>query len=168
ASDLAPEDPTTLDPAAPATVALLAQTEAALAQAYALGWRSARASAAVASAGGAAQGEQVRADDSAARAVQRARALYAEAKGRIDAAEALGEDSGYIEDALDWKLLQWPRDAKARWGALPPAPTQDLRGVVAVAMHAPAALDGLDGATPLAGLFVDEWMETIPTDVETT
>ena len=258
ATALAPEDPATLDPANPATAALLVQTEAALAQAYALGWRSAVASGAVPATGNTAEGEQVQAADTAARAVVRARALHNEVKGRIDgaqntkvgvelgsrvhaalgrigavmgkdfpalplctlgafaadaaaslgdrdallgkadlgnddtaiagwlpklacvreasallcdaltAAEALGTSSGYTDDALDWKLMQFPRDEKARWGALPPAPGQDLRGVVAVAMHAPDALGALDNATLVAGLFVDEWVETIPTDEETT
>jgi hypothetical protein len=68
----------------------------------------------------------------------------------------------------DLKLLQYPRDAAARWGALPPAPGQDLRGAVAVVAHAPAALAALGAADTLAGLFVDEWSESVPTDQETT
>ena len=43
ASDLAPEDPATLDPDAPATLAIFASARSALAAAYALGWRSATA-----------------------------------------------------------------------------------------------------------------------------
>lgn len=259
ASDLAPEDLSTLDPGAPETQTLFAVTQAALAKAYALGWRSALASNAVpAAATSEAEGEQVLADDTAARAVARARALRDEVSTRITAAteakvsmgfggqvqaalnrihaimgkafpvlpmftlggfateaaatladrdvllakadlanddtaiagwlpklacvreatallsdaltaaEALGGASGYAGDALDFKLLQFPRSATARWAALPPAPDQDLRGVVAVAAHAPGGLAALDGAATMSGLFVDEWMESIPSDQETT
>lgn len=256
ASELAPEDLETLDPNDPATPALLAQTQAALAQAYALGWRSALSNSPVAA--GSAEGQALSTGDSAVQAVARARGLLSEIGGRIDAArkapvsagvggqmqaalnrihavmgkdfpllplftlgafasdaaatladrdtllakaalgnddtaiagwlpklacvreatallsdallaaEALGADSGYVDDALDFKLLQFPRSATTHWAALPPAPDQDLRGVVAVAAHAPGALKGIDAATTLAGLYVDEWMETIPSSEETT
>ncbi len=82
----------------------------------------------------------------------------------LTAAEAIGQ-SGAPDDC---KLLQFPRDATARWGALPPAPKQDLRGTVAVIAHAPAALAGVAAGDTLAGLFIDEWSETIPADHETT
>ena len=257
ASALAPDDPTTLDPDAPATLAILASAQSALAQAYALGWRSATASAAVPAAGEA-QGAQVGADDTAARAIGRVRALRAEVAGRIaaaqsakvsaglggqlvlalgriravmgkdfpvlpmfslgayatdaaaslgdrdallgkvdlgnddtaiagwlsklacvrestallsdalTAAEALAATTGYESEALDWKLVQLPRDAKAHWAALPPAVDQDLRGTVAVAMHAPGAIAAIEPDAAVAGLFVDEWMESIPSDQETT
>ncbi len=78
----------------------------------------------------------------------------------LTAADAMGQPGA----PGDLKLLQYPRDAAARWGALPPAPGQDLRGVVAVVAHAPAALAALGAADTLAGLFVDEWSESIPTD----
>ena len=84
------------------------------------------------------------------------------------AAEALAPDSAYLDSPLDFKLLQFPRDAAAHWGALPLAADQDLRGVVAVAAHAPAALEGLQEDAQMAGLFVDEWTESIPSDEETT
>jgi hypothetical protein len=257
ASDLAPDDPSTLDPDAPATLAIFASASAALAQAYALGWRSASASAPVPAVNDA-QGAQVAAGDSAARAIGRVRALHGEVAGRIavaqaakvsaglggqvvlalgrigavmgkdfpvlpmfslgayatdaaaslgdraallakaelgnddtaiagwlpklacvrestallsdalTAAEALAATSGYQDDALDWKLVQFPRDAAARWGALPPAPAQDLRGTVAVAIHAPGALAAFTADALVAGLFVDEWMESIPSNEETT
>lgn len=258
-SDLAPEDLSTLDPVAPGTQALFAAVQAALAKAYALGWRSALASSAVpASPTADVQGEQVAPGDTAARAVARVRALRDEMSARIKAAqeatvsdgfggqvqatlnrihsimgkvfpvlpmftlgaftveaqatlgdrdtllakadlgnddtaiagwlpklacvreasamlsdaltaaEALGEATGYEGDALDFKLLQFPRDAAAHWAALPPATGQDLRGVVAVAAHSPGALAMLDADTAMAGLFVDEWMESIPSDKETT
>ena len=261
-SDAAPEDPSTLDPNAASTTALYTAAQSALAQAYALGWRSALASASVPSptsdAEGDTEGAQVLPGDSAALAIGRVRALRSEVAARIaaaqaakvadgiggelqlalgriaavlgknfpvlprftlgdfatdaaatlgdrdtllgkadlgnddtaiagwlpklacvreasallsdalTAAEALGASSGYEADALDFKLLQFPRDGAAHWGALPPAAGQDLRGVVAVAAHAPGALDAIDAATALAGLYIDEWMETIPNDQETT
>jgi hypothetical protein len=82
----------------------------------------------------------------------------------LSAAEAMGLSS----EPEDLKVLQFPRDAAARWGALPPTPEQALRGVVAVVAHAPAALASIAAADTLSGLFIDEWSETIPTDRETT
>ena len=82
----------------------------------------------------------------------------------LTAAEAMGQES----QPQDLKLLQLPRDANARWGALPPTPEQDLRGVVAVAAHAPAALAAIDPADTMAGLFIDEWSESIPATEEVT
>ncbi|WP_157781931.1 hypothetical protein, partial [Rubrivivax gelatinosus] len=55
-----------------------------------------------------------------------------------------------------------------RWGALPPAEGDDLRGVVAVAAYAPGALAAVTPDSGFAGLFVDEWGETIPATEETT
>ena len=82
----------------------------------------------------------------------------------LSAAEAMGVPS----QPTDLKLMQFPRDAAARWGALPPTADQALRGVVAVVAHAPAALASIGAADTLSGLFIDEWSETIPTDKETT
>jgi hypothetical protein len=82
----------------------------------------------------------------------------------LSAAEAMGQTS----DPQDLKLLQFPRDASWRWGALPPAAGQDLRGVVAVAAHAPSALTSIAAADTMAGLFIDEWSESIPATEETT
>lgn len=82
----------------------------------------------------------------------------------LTAADAMGQASA----PSDLKLLQFPRSATARWGALPPAPDQDLRGVVAVVAHAPAALATVAPNDALAGLFIDEWSESIPIDHETT
>lgn len=239
-----------LDPAAPATIAMLDALHAALAEARALGWRSALPSERVAAnATGETQGERVTPADTVALAVARAQALLAEVTGRLakapapvvtdtlakqaqaalnriraivgksfpilprftlgayapDAAATLGDRStllngddfaisgwlpklgcvreaaGSLCDVLsaadgmgqpgtpgDLKLLQFPRSATARWGALPPAPDQELRGVVAVVAHAPAALTAIAPTDALAGLFIDEWSESIPTDHETT
>ncbi len=77
-----------LDPNAPASVAMFNAIQGALAQAYALGWRSALASTAVAETGRNDQGEQVLPDDSLLLAVARGRALLAEVSARRDAAPA--------------------------------------------------------------------------------
>jgi hypothetical protein len=238
-----------LDPSDPGTVALLDALHAALAQARALGWRSALPSERVSAGASDVQGERVAAGDTVALAVARAKALLAEITGRLDAAPmpvptdtlvtrtqaalnrihailgksfpilprfTLGdyaplasatlddratlldgddlaiagwlpklgcvrEATGLLADVLtaaeamghagapqDLKLLQYPRAAGARWGALPPAADQELRGVVAVAAHAPSALASIGPDDTLAGLFVDEWSESIPATVETT
>lgn len=88
-----------------------------------------------------------------------------EATGRLADVLTAAEAMGQVGDPADCQLLQFPRDATARWAALPPAPKQDLRGAVAVAAHAPG---GLDPGAAMAGLFVDEWSETIPHTHETT
>lgn len=82
----------------------------------------------------------------------------------LTAADAMGQAGA----ASDFKLLQFPRSAESRWAALPPAASQDLRGVVAIAAHAPVALKTLGDADVLSGLFVDEWSESIPATEETT
>ena len=236
-------------PDAPNRAALLAALQAALAQARALGWRSALPSERVATGAVEGEGERVSPGDSVELAHARAKALHAEVSGRLaaapapvatdgrarqaqaavdriaailgkafpvlpcftlgayagDAAATLGdratllggdelamagwlpklgcvrEVTGYLADVLsaaeamgqpgapdDCKLLQFPRDATARWCAMPPAPGQDLRGAVAVVAHAPAALSGIGPDDTMAGLFVDEWSETLPSDKETT
>jgi hypothetical protein len=241
-----------LDAEAPATIAMLDGLHAALAQARALGWRSAIPTERVsAGASGASdvQGERVAVSETVERAVGRARALFAEITARLDAAPlpvvtdnlakraqasldrihailgkafpvlprftlgayaadaaaTLGdrktlldgddlaiagwlpklgcvrETTGLLSDVLsaaeamgqlsaphDLKLLQFPRNATDHWGALPLAPNQDLRGVVAVAAHAPAALASIAAADTMAGLFIDEWSESIPMTEETT
>lgn len=71
----------------------------------------------------------------------------------------------------DFKLLQMDAagvPAVKRWGALPPAPGDDLRGVVATVAYAPDALDAIAPGQAIAGLFVDEWSETIPAAEATT
>ncbi len=245
-----PADPELLDPAAPATLAMLGSLQAALAQAERLGWRSALASQPVAD--GNAQGEQVAGGDSLIAAHARATALLAEVNARRAAAPAalpadrpgeqvrktlarmravlgksfpilplftlgglaaesaaslplrdqllngddlaiagwlpkLGavrENTGLLNDmisaaeamgqatqASDFKLLQTSAQADKpikRWAALPGDPDDDLRGVVAVVAHAPGALGSLVGDDAMAGLFVDEWSETIPSKQETT
>jgi hypothetical protein len=85
----------------------------------------------------------------------------------ITAAEALGMPS----EGGDFKLLQSCAAGLSpvkRWGALPPDPEDDLRGVVAIVAHAPQALETLAAEPGLAGLYVDEWTEAIPARKETT
>lgn len=251
-----PADPDTLaalDPAAPATQALLAALQAALQKADVLGWRAALASrAAAASGANAAPGEQVASGDTVAAAAARAAALLAEVTARRAAAPppgaadrtgeqvrkalarmravlgqsfpilplfdlgglaaesaaslarrdqllngddlaiagwlpklgAVREHTGLFNDVLtaaegmgvftqgsDFKLLQTSAQIDKpvqRWGALPPDPADDLRGVVAVVAHAPGALDTLAADDTMAGLFIDEWSETLPATQETT
>ncbi len=55
-----------------------------------------------------------------------------ETTGRLADVLTAAEAMGQLSAPQDLKLLQFPRDAASRWGALPPAPDQDLRGVVAV------------------------------------
>jgi hypothetical protein len=86
----------------------------------------------------------------------------------LTAAEGLGQRTGFESGADDLKLLQFPRNADAHWAALPPAEKQVLRGVVAVVAHAPDALNSIAADDTLAGLYVDEWMESIPSLQETT
>jgi hypothetical protein len=238
-----------LDPAASATTAMLTALLDALAQAHALGWRSALPSERVSGGASGAQGERVAVEETVERAVARARALRAEIAARLDAApppaaaDSLAKQAqaaldrihailgrsfpvlprftlgGYASDAgatlgdraalldaddlaiagwlpklgcvqpatgllsdvlsaaeamgqagapEDLKLLQFPRDPNARWGALPPAVNQELRGVVAVAAHAPSALGSIGPQDTMAGLFIDEWSESIPSAEETT
>ncbi len=245
-----PADPEQLDPAAPASRALLNALLAALGQAELLGWRSALASQPVAA--DSAQGEQVASGDTLVAARARAAALLAEVTARRAAAPpaqagdapgeqvrktlarmravlgksfpilplftlgglaaesaasltrrdqllngddlaiagwlpklgAVRENTGLLNDVIsateamgvltqasDFKLLQTSAQIDKpvkRWGALPCHPDDDLRGVVAVVAHAPAALATLDADDAMAGLFVDEWSETIPARQETT
>ena len=254
-----------MDPSDPASIAMFNAIRTALDAAYALGWRSAQASGAVAQAGAAAEGAQVQPGDTLLLAVARGRALWHEVSGRRDAApaptdfekdgvtpvgkarqaqlalarmaaivgkefpllpcftlgayatdaaatlgdrdmllakaalnnddtvidgwlpklgcvreatglladvltaaEGIGSRTGYSGASGDFKLMQFPRDATAHWAALPPAEKQELRGTVAVVAHAPGALEGIAPDEAIAGLFVDEWMETLPDTEETT
>jgi hypothetical protein len=246
-----PDDLAALDPAAPATVAMLEALRGALQQAHALGWRAAVPSERVRAGGPGSEreGERLTVGDEVEHAALRARALLAEITGRLDAAPlptasdplatraeavinrvrailgksfpilprftlgayapdaaaTLGDRStlldgddlaiagwlpklgcvregtallsdvltaaeamGHPVDPAALKLLQFPRDASARWAALPPKPKQDLRGVVAVVAHAPGALEGISASDTISGLFVDEWSESIPALEETT
>jgi len=81
------------------------------------------------------------------------------------------EGIGVFTQGGDFKLLQTSAQIDKpvqRWGALPPAAGDDLRGVVAVVAHAPGALASLAADDAMAGLFIDEWSETLPATQETT
>lgn len=100
-----------------------------------------------------------------------------EAVGRLADVLTAAEAQGLDAAPEDFKLLQFPRDPAAHWGALPPARrvdadgrevVQDLRGCVAVVAHAPAALDAIAPGDGFAGLFVDEWSESLPPTHEKT
>lgn len=90
---------------------------------------------------------------------------------RLSDALCAAEAQGIEPLATDFKLIQMGAPGRApvrRWGALPPADGDDLRGVLAVVAHAPAALDGVGEQTRLSGLFIDEWSETLPAAEQTT
>jgi hypothetical protein len=60
-----------------------------------------------------------------------------------------------------------PHSPGASWVGLPPNPNEDRpSGKVSLALHAP--LGPLDATVPWFGLFVDEWVETIPNAREHT
>ena len=91
--------------------------------------------------------------------------------GLLSDALTAAEAMGLFQEGSDFKLFQTsarPEAEVKHWGALPPDPDDDLRGVVAVVAHAPAALAALVAGDTLAGLYVDEWMESIPASKETT
>lgn len=94
-----------------------------------------------------------------------------EAAGMLADVLTAAEAQGLPTAGGDFKLLQMSAPgvpAVKRWGALPPDPADDLRGVVATVAHAPGALDAVAAADTLAGLFVDEWSESIPSTEQTT
>ena len=96
-----------------------------------------------------------------------------EGLGRLNdvlcAAESTG---GRPMAAADCKLMQFPHQPDPtrpeHWAALPLAAGQELRGTVAVVAHAPEALDALVPDSLLAGLFIDEWAESLPSADQTT
>jgi len=65
----------------------------------------------------------------------------------------------------DFELAQLPFQAAARWGALPFAPKRPSAGIVSLALHRP-----VKPATNQVwvGMFLDDWTEVIPDEVETT
>lgn len=104
-----------------------------------------------------------------------------EGADRLDAAltahEALHEDSPADTLAV-WQLPHVPGQA---WAARPEAwvlppvgadgrvpSVRDMVPQIAVVAAGADALAGLDAATPLAGLQIDEWQESIPDRVQTT
>lgn len=73
--------------------------------------------------------------------------------------EALGR-------ATDLRVAQLPFAADERWIALPAAAGKPLpAGKLSLVAHTP---EPLDAARPLVGLFVDEWVELVPSVTQTT
>jgi hypothetical protein len=69
-------------------------------------------------------------------------------------------------DGLKPRILQLPVQQGEPWVGLPlPPGTRMTGGRVSILAHAPLAVDA---AQPLAGLFVDEWMEVVPSATEVT
>jgi hypothetical protein len=76
-------------------------------------------------------------------------------------AEVLGSGT-----RLDLRVAQLPLDADEPWVGLPLADDADLTpGKLSIVVQ---SLGTLDAATPMSGLFVDEWVEIVPSREETT
>jgi hypothetical protein len=68
--------------------------------------------------------------------------------------------------ALELKVAQLPFAAGERWIALPPAAGKALpRGKVSLVVHLPRPFQA---GAPLAGLVIDEWVESVPANEVTT
>jgi hypothetical protein len=66
-----------------------------------------------------------------------------------------------------FQLAQLPHAPGASWVGLPPRPGEERRsGVLSLALHAPAG--AVDPTAAWYGLFLDEWVETIPNAREHT
>jgi hypothetical protein len=66
-----------------------------------------------------------------------------------------------------WSIAQLPHDPTASWVALPPAPGETRGpGRLSLVLHAPSGTPDL--TQPAYGLFLDEWVETIPNAKEHT
>jgi hypothetical protein len=84
----------------------------------------------------------------------------------LDAWRRLMLYTGALEQPpADFELAQLPFQAGARWAALPFAPDRPSAGIVSLALHRP-----VKPATNQvwAGMFLDDWTEVIPDEVETT
>ena len=84
----------------------------------------------------------------------------------LDAWRRLTLYTGALEQPpADFELAQLPFQAGARWAALPFAPKRPPAGLVSLALQRP-----VKPATNQvwAGLFLDDWTEVIPDEVETT
>lgn len=84
----------------------------------------------------------------------------------LDAWRRLMLYTGALEQPpVDFELAQLPFQAGARWAALPFAPERPSAGIVSLALQRrvkPAT------STVWVGLFLDDWTEVIPDEVETT
>ncbi len=84
----------------------------------------------------------------------------------LDAWRRLTLYTGALEQPpADFELAQLPFQAGARWAALPFAPKRPPAGLVSLALQRP-----VKPATNAVwvGLFLDDWTEVIPDEVETT
>jgi hypothetical protein len=88
-----------------------------------------------------------------------------EALGRWRMLRVLAEASG--APPASWSVAQLPHRAGASWVALPPANGEArTSGKLSLVLH--AASGALDLTQPSYGLFLDEWVETIPNASEHT
>jgi hypothetical protein len=69
-------------------------------------------------------------------------------------------------DRLALSVAQLPFSSSERWVGLPPLPDSEL-ALSKLSMVVQSAL-ALNTAVPMAGLFVDEWVEVVPNKTETT
>jgi hypothetical protein len=93
--------------------------------------------------------------------LSRVRERSARLRDALGYAEAVGSGA-----RLDLAVAQLPHTPGERWVALPsPAGTPPPSGRVSLVAHCP---DGIPTGGPVAGLLVDEWVEVIPNDEETT
>jgi hypothetical protein len=84
--------------------------------------------------------------------------------GRWRSVRMLAEASGAAPVGLD--VVQLPVGASTRWGALPFATPADRQpGMLSLVLNRVAQTAATD---PWYGLMLDEWVELIPTDTETT
>jgi hypothetical protein len=67
---------------------------------------------------------------------------------------------------LSLSVAQLPFDATERWVGLPPLPTTELPPSKLSLVVQP--LTALNATLPLCGLFIDEWVEVVPNQKETT
>jgi hypothetical protein len=82
-----------------------------------------------------------------------------DALGRWRMLRLLAEAAGAAPAA--WTVAQMPHQPGASWIAMPPNPGETrLSGKLSLALHAPAGLP--DITVNWYGLFLDEWVETIP------
>jgi len=66
-----------------------------------------------------------------------------------------------------WTVAQLPHDPTASWVGLPAKPQEDRKsGKLSLVLHAPSGT--VDFTQPSFGLFLDEWVETIPNAKEHT
>lgn len=93
--------------------------------------------------------------------VQRVREPLSRLGASLHAAEAVGAGA-----RVQLAVAQLPHVSSDRWIGLPADPTRDLpAGRLSLIVHADVSLDL---AEPLAGLLVDEWVEVVPSAMETT